>query len=966
MKIFLRLLAISLLLTGCTAVEIREGAPTSGVTLAARETRPPDTAPLDAEIPLDPALRHGRFDNGLAWYVRANRKPEKRAELRFFLNVGSLQEDDDQQGLAHFMEHMAFNGSLNFEKKELISYLETIGMRYGADINAYTSYDETVLMLTVPTDDSEVLAKAFLILEDWAHNLTLDEQAIDTERGVLIEEWRIRRGAGARLADQQIPVLYRNSRYAERLPIGKKEVLENAPYEAVRRFYGDWYRPDLMAVVAVGDFDPDKVEHLIRRHFGAIGMPETVRPREIWPVPGHRETLWSFTTDPEVTRTSVSVYYKLPRPETGTFGDYRNRLIEKLYSSMLNERLGEIARLADPPFLSGYSATYNLARSRLGHIQSATVEDGGVERGLEAVLVEAERVDRHGFTPTELERAKRDLERNYQHAYRERDSQPSSALAAECGRNFLEGESMPGIEIELELVRRFLPTIDLAEVNRLAESWITDENRVVLVSGPEKAGVPLPTKDDLLAVFDSIGKHDIAPWIDEVRDEPLVAEAPEPGKVVSEKTIEEVGVTEWRLANGVRVVLKPTDFHNDQILLIGSSPGGHSLVADEDHPSAIVATDIIAESGFGSFSSIELRKALAGKVVAASAYISEREEGIQGRAASEDLETLFELLYLSFTAPRFDPEAYQSLRTRWQIRVENRLSRPETVWTDQMRRAQTQGHRRRRPFSKELISEIDPEKALAIYRDRFADATDFTFVLVGNFQLAEIRPLIETWLGGLPAAGRRESWRDVGVEMPQKTTRVEVSKGLEPKSLVRLYFYGPAEWSRESQSDIQALAEVLLIRLREELREKLGVTYGAWVRGALSLRPKQEYSFRIGFGCAPEEVDHLTEVLFAELRSIQENGIDESYLDKVKEAARRQREVDLKENSFWLYELRSSYIHGHDPRWILELEESSRAVTVERLRSAARLFIDEERYVIGVLYPEGESAGSPSAGSDLP
>ncbi|HEX9731594.1 MAG TPA: insulinase family protein [Thermoanaerobaculia bacterium] len=919
---------------------------------AAAEASYLDEAPLDASLPLAPDLVKGELDNGLTYYVRTNGRPEKRAELRLFVRAGSLQEDEDQRGLAHFVEHMAFNGTRRFEKQEIVDYLESIGMRFGPDINAYTSFDETVYMLTVPTDDDAILARAFEILEDWAHGIAFDGEEIDKERGVVVEEWRLGRGAAARIRDQQFPILFQGSRYAERLPIGEKEILETAPYDALKRFYRDWYRPDLMAVAAVGDFDPGRVEELIRKHFSGLQGPPQPRPREVWPVPDHEETLWSFTTDPEIPNTTVSVFYKLPLPGEGTFGDYRRAQVEALYSAMLNARLGEIAQRPDPPFLFGYAAKNNLVLSRAVYVQAAAVREGGVERGLEAVLTEAERVDRHGFAAGELERAKKDLVRTYEQAFRERDKQPSAALAAELGRNFLTAESVPGIAAELRLVERFLPAIDLAEVNELARDWITEDNRVILVSGPQKEGAALPVKEDLQALFAAIPEREVEPWVDEVLDEPLVAAAPAPGAVTETAEIAEIGVTEWRLANGVKVVLRPTDFRNDQVLLQGFSPGGHSLASDQDYLSASFATAIVSESGFGNFSSIELEKALAGKVAGGSPFIGELEEGYRGSASPEDLETLLQLVYLAFTAPRLDADATQSLMSRYRILLENRLSDPATVFRDELARVLSGDHPRNQPLSPELLDQVDPEKALAVYRDRFADASDFTFVMVGNFEAAALRPLVETWLGGLPSTAREETWRDVGVRTPDEVVRFEVEKGLEPKSQVRLIFTGPATWSREASHDVRSLAEVLNLRLREVLREDMGATYGVGVGGSIALRPREEYTVRISFGCAPDAVENLVDVIFAELEAAREKGVDEGDLGKVKEALRRQREVDLKENGYWLSALANYYSHGHDPRWILDVEEESDAVTLERVREAARRYLDPARYVLGVLYPE--------------
>lgn len=912
----------------------------------------PATAPLDTPIPVTPAVRMGTLDNGLRYFIRQNAKPEERAELRLVIDAGSLLEDDDQQGLAHFIEHMAFNGTERFAKQELVDYLELIGTRFGADLNASTGFDETIYKLKIPTDDDEIVTTAFQILGDWAGGIAFDPEEIDKERGVIIEEWRLGRGAGARLRDEQLPVIFKGSRYAERLPIGTLEVLENAPPEVLERYYRDWYRPDLMAVIAVGDFDPDRYEALIRENFSGLTNPENPRPRPTFDIPPHDETLFSITTDPELTGTSVGILHKHPALGEGAFGDYRRSLVEGIYHGMLNNRLGELAQEADPPFLYASSGMGGAARTSTVFSQQVRVREGELERGLEALLREVERVDRHGFTASELERAKVNLTRAYEQAWRERDKVRSGTLASELIRHFLAGEPVPGIDTELAMVRRFLPTIEIEEVNRLAREWITEENRVIVFSAPEDEDQPPPSEGDLLAVFDAVGAAELDPYVDRVRDAPLLQDIPTPGAVVSETSIEEVGLTEWQLANGVRVILKPTDFQNDQVLLTGFSPGGHSLVEDADHVSAIFSTSILGESGLGDFDRIELGKALAGKVASAQVYISELEEGASGSASPQDLETMFQLLYLNFTAPRLDLEAYESLRSRLRILIENRDKNPSTAYQDRWNEVLGQGHPRRRPLTVELMEEIDPERALEIYRERFADASDFTFILVGNFELDALKPLVETYLGGLPTVERQETWRDLGIVPPYgETIRFTVERGLEPKSQVRLIFNGQAEWSRVGVHTLNTLARVLDIRLREVLREDLGATYGVGVGGSLSRRPRERYSFSISFGCAPGEVDALVETVFHEIQDVIDNGIDPTRLLKVQESQRRRREVDLRENGFWLRALESYYDNGIDPKVLLTYDELVDSVTAEDLQNAAKRYLGVEHHLLGVLDP---------------
>ncbi len=932
------------------------------VALSGCATRtPPTTAAATppsgaaAPLPFDPSITHGVLPNGLAYYVRPNHKPEKRAELWLVVNAGSVLEDDDQQGLAHFVEHMAFNGTRRFAKQQIIDYLESIGMRFGADLNAATSFDDTIYNLTVPTDRPDAFAKGLDILQDWASGLTFDDQEIDRERGVVIEEWRLGRGADGRIRDRQLPVLFHGSRYAERLPIGKKEILEKAPHDALRRFYRDWYRPDLMAVIAVGDFpDPQAVATMIRERFAGLANPRHERPRRLYPVPPHAQTLYAIATDPEATATSIAVYHKEPQQPQSSAADYRRSLVERLYHSMLNARLDELGQQADPPFLWAASGEGRSVRTADTVFQGAGVKDGGVLRGLDALLTEIERVRRHGFTLTELEREKADVLRGYEQAYAERDKQESRDFADELSRNFLEGESAPGIAAELDLARAQLPTITLDEVNRLAARWTSPESRVVLVSAPERHDAPPPAEGDLRAVFAAVAGRDVPAYVDRTLAGPLVPEPPKPGTIVARSTIPEIGVTEWRLSNGVRVLLKPTDFKNDEILLAGFQPGGHSLVPDSEFLSASIGTSLLRVGGLGRFDEVALQKALAGKVASAGASVSELEQDASGEASPQDAETMFELLYLSMTAPRRDPAAEAAALAKLRADLEDRLRSPGAVYGDRLREALSSGHFRRRPLDPSRLGEIHLDQAYDIFRQRFADANGFTFVIVGNLDLAKLEPLVLTWIGGLPSAGRHETWRDIGVPLPALPARIEVRKGIEPKAQVSLVWTGPAEWSRESSYDLDALADVLRIRLREVLREDKGGVYGVGVSGSVTDRPQGRFSFRIGFGCAPERVDELVAAALAEVRSLRDQPVAESYTAKVRETDRREREVSLKRNGFWVDALLSYLEHGVDPRLILRYDELVERSTPAHVEETARRFLDPDRYLLGVLRPEGK------------
>jgi zinc protease len=906
---------------------------------------------LDLPLPLDPQLTLGRLENGLTYYIRENARPQNRMELRLVVRAGSVLEDEDQRGTAHFIEHMAFNGTRHFEKQELVRFLESIGTQYGADLNAYTSFNETVYSLHVPTDSADIVERAFQILEDWAHGVSFDSTEIELERKVVIEEWRQGRGAQARLRDKQLPVLLHGSRYAERLPIGTRETLEKLAPGAVRRFYQEWYRPDLMAVVAVGDFDKSQIEALIRRHFTAVASPANARRREVFDLPGHEQTLFAVATDPEASRSSVAVHHKHDGVPDSTVGDYRRSVVELLYNNLFNTRLNELTRRADPPFLFAFSSLSTFTQTEKIYVLGAAVSEDGFARGLEALLTEATRIQRHGFTPSELGRAKDEMLRGYEKALSEREKTESGSHAGAYTAHFLEGVPVPGIEYEYELVKGLLPGIDVVEVNRLAGELMRERNRVITIDAPEKEGPRVPSEAELVAVFEKVEGGEVVAYLDSLSSEPLIPTPPQPGRITAERAIPEIGVTEWKLSNGVRMIIKPTDFKNDEILFTAYSAGGHSLVTDEEFIPAVTATAIAEEAGVGRFSLTDLQKRLAGKIVNVSPYIGELQEGFYGQASPRDLETLFQLVYLYATAVREDSSAFVGLQTRMRGVFQNRSAQPEAALEDTLQVTLSQGHFRRRPWSYATFDQMDLRKSLTVYRERFADAGDFTFVFVGAFKAEELRPLVERYLGALPSKGRRERWRDVGVRTPRGVIEKTLRRGLEDKSEVRIVFTGPFTWTRQNRVDLAAMTQALENRLRESVREELGGTYSVGVFASPERYPIEEYTVVISFTSAPDRVQELTKKVFEEIGSLQKKGPTEEDVTKIKETLRRDREERLRENRYWLSVLEFYDFHGEDPRSILKDEEFIARLTTLAIQQAARFYLDTKNYVKVVLDP---------------
>jgi zinc protease len=915
----------------------------------------PAAAALTETIPLDPAVRSGTFANGLRYFIRAAKKPEKRAELRLAVDVGSIVEEDDQRGLAHLLEHMAFNGTAHFPKQEIVTFLESLGMRFGPSVNAYTSFDETVYMLQVPTEKPEVLDRAFLILEDWAHAQTLDPAEIDKERGVVREEWRLRRGAGARMQDQQLPIMLKGSRYADRIPIGTLEVIDKFPHERLKKFYTDWYRPDLMTVVAVGDFDVAAIEKMIKAHFEPIPAGTSKKPRPSYPVPDHPGTLYAIATDKEATSTSISIYSKMDPRDPRTVGAYRRQIVERLFSTMLGTRFSELAQKPDAPFIGAGGSRGSFVRTKDVSTLSALVKGNAIEQTLDVMFTEAERVARFGFTAGELERTKLNIMTGMDRALREKDNTPAGSLADELVRHAIEREPAPGIVYEHGLYARFLPGITLAEVNALAKDWVPDRSRVVAISAPQKDGVAVPGEQQLAGIIASVGRKDITAYVDTVDAAPLLEPAPKPGTITSTGVKEPFGITEWQLSNGVKVVLKPTDFREDEILFRASSFGGTSLAPDADYIAASTASNVVAAGGLGRFSAVELRKKMTGKTASASASISAYEEGLSGSSSKKDLETMFQLIYLRFTQPRADPTAFSVLKGQRKSMLENQRSSPGFHFSEALTTALRQNHPRTRIDTPETLDQWNLDKSLAFYKDRFADAGDFTFVFTGSFAVAEMKPLVERYLAALPSTGRKESYKDVGIRYATGLVEKRVEKGLEPQSTAALVFTGKFEREPKERVYIRALADVLNARLREKLREDLGGTYGVGVNPNYTHIPVEEYAMTINFSCAPDRTEELVKEALKEVELLKTAGPTDQQVADVREKLLRDFETNSKQNGYWVTQLSLKYQYGETPDSLFALPETYRTLTPAIIQAAAKRYLDPANMVKVTLFPEKKS-----------
>jgi len=923
------------------------------LTVASLSAAPQQQISLSAQIPVEPQITVGQLDNGIRYYLRSNKKPEKRAELRLVIKAGSILEDDNQQGLAHFVEHMAFNGTKNFPKAEIVSFIESLGMRFGADLNAYTSFDETVYMLTIPTDKAEVLDKSLQILEDWAHNVSFDTAEIDKERGVIMEEWRLRQGAGMRILNTLFPVLLKGSRYADRIPIGKTEIIQTFRPEVLKKFYTDWYRPDLMAVVAVGDFDKTAVEGLIRKHFASIPKAASPRPRPTYDVPDHQGTVYITAKDKETTSTSVEIDNVLPARPEGSYGSYRQGIVDQLFSGMLSARFSEMAQKADAPFNSAsVGRTSFVTRSKEQAMLTARVKEDGIERGLDAVLGEVERVRRFGFTAPEMDRQKANILRSYERSVAEKENRQSDSHADEYVRNFLINESLPGADLEYALHQRFLSQITLAEVNELAKEWFTDQNRFVVITAPDKAGLSVPDEAKLAAVIKAASAKELTAYVDTVASTTLMDSQPASGSITKTSTKDAVGITEWELSNGVKVVLKPTTFREDEILFRATSPGGTSLASDKDYASASSAAQIIGSGGLGRFSAIDLRKVLTGKVASANASIGELEEGLSGSSSRKDLETMFQLIYLRFTQPRADETVFGLQIAQLKTALANQRAVPEYAFSEALNSVLGQDHPRRRMLTPESVDQWNLDTSLAFYKDRFADASDFTFVFVGNFDLPTMKPLVERYLGGLPAIRRQENWKDVGARLPTGVIERKVEKGIEPKSQAAIVFSGPFEYNQANRIAIRAMVQVLQTRLLETIREELGGTYSVSVTSGYQKFPNSEYTVSVRFGCDPARTDDLVKRVFEEIEKFKATGPTDKQTTDEREAMLRDFETSSKQNAYIASQMVFKYQYGEDVAGVWEVPDYFRKLDSAMIQQAARTYLNPKNTVKVTLFPE--------------
>ena len=901
----------------------------------------------------------GKLPNGLTYYIRKNVKPEKKLELRLAVNAGSVLENNDQRGLAHFMEHMGFNGSKNFPKNELVDYLQKTGVKFGADLNAYTGFDETVYILPIPTDDPAVVEKGFMVLEDWAFNNLFDKNEIEKERGVVLEESRLSKGSFERMSRQYFPKLFNGSKYAERLPIGTDPVLKNFKHETLKSFYKNWYRPNLMAVIVVGDIDPAEAEKKIKAHFSKFTNPANapVRPA-ITPIAQRTKPEAMVVTDDEATNNILQIFnFIKPARKIKTWGDYRENIVEELISSLINQRLNELTQKADPPFVFGYTGYQSFLRGYNTFISAALLGDNPMQEAMDALISETNRARQFGFLASELDRAKAAMLNGAEKGFLEKDKTLSGQIVGEYVQHYLNSDPVPGAEQHFKFLQQILPGIKLDEINAAAKKMPSTANSFALLQAPTKMKDKLPTNDALLNSIVAANKKPVTAYEEKAIAASLLDKEPVAGKITAETKNEKLGTTDLTLSNGVTITIKPTKLQNDEIAMDAWRWGGYGNFDLADKDNAKSAAQIINEMGLKDMSPTDLQKFLAGKTVEVFPYINPSEEGIEGSSSVKDFETLLQLMYLYYTQPRKDEALFKSYISKNKSMLQFVMQNPQAWYADTVNRILYNNH----PWSDGVIpkpqdlDKLNLDKLFSIYQQIYGNAYGMHYTFVGNIDVEKAKPLLEKYIGSLPATPKENKYKDNGVRMVKGMTEANLKRGKESQSTINIFFEGETEYNRDAKLHLAALIEVLNIKIIEKLREDMSGIYGGGLKGSISKRPYPHYTISGSIPCGPENVEKLTNAFMNIIKEAQEKGIDQKDLDKVRETWKKQYHVNLQSNDWWLTGLSTAWIDQSNPESLLDYEKRVDALKVEDLQNAAKKYLTLNNMVKAVLYPESSN-----------
>ncbi|MFN0080983.1 MAG: M16 family metallopeptidase [Ferruginibacter sp.] len=914
-------------------------------------------------LPLNPKATTGKLPNGITYYIMPNSKPEKKVELRLALQSGSVSEDDDQQGLAHMAEHMAFNGTKNFKKNDIVSFLQDIGVGFGSDLNAYTSFDRTVYILPIPTDKPGNLEKGFQVLEDWAQNVTYNTEDIEGERQIILEESRLGKGANDRMLQKWLPAYFNGSRFGSRLPIGKDSIISNFKPDLIRKYYKDWYRPDLMAVIVVGDITKEKGLEMITKHFGSISPIANPRALPPFEFPAYKDDRAVVVTDKEATGFNVQMSWPaFEQNALTTVGDYKDYITESLFNAMLNARFREITQKPNPPFVFAGGSFGGLVKGFNQFSVSAGTGTNDPSKAVKVLINEIERVNQYGFIPAELERAKKNLFSNYESQFKSKDKTESGNFVEEYITLFLDGDAAPGIENEFGYVKQFLPEITLADVNKLADKLKENPKRFVNITGPEKTeNFKLPTDDELVAMVNTAAAEKVTAYEEKTIATDLLSKKPVAGKVTKKTTNKILGSTELLLSNGVTVTLKPTDFKADEIKLQGARYGGSSNYNLKDKFSAQYATAVQAAMGFGSFAPQDLTKVMSGKKASAGVSYTETKDVVSGNATIKDLETMFQMLYLKVTDQRKDTALFTSFVNKNKAQVAGIMSNPQAAFIDTMYKF-ISGNNPMAPIAvphAEYFDKINLDRAMQIYKERSGDVTGMQFVIVGSFTEEAIIPLIEKYIASLPANGTKTAYKDNKVRPIRGNKLLEFKKGKEQKSLVMQLYSGDVAYSEDAALKAEAMTEALNIKIIEEIREKAQAIYGGGVFGGLQKDPYPGYTMMAQLPTGPEKVETVLTSLKGEIEKIQKNGPAPETLEKVKKQWLEKYRENLKDNDTWANVLLDAKVEGSNTDRFINYEKYVKAITVADVQKAAKIYLNPANMITAVQLPEKAAEKTP-------
>ncbi len=908
-------------------------------------------------LPIDSHIRYGKLPNGLTYYIRHNELPKERADFYIAQNVGSILEEENQRGLAHFLEHMAFNGSKNFPNDGMDEYLESVGMRMGENLNAYTSFDETVYMImNAPVTQDAVVDSCLLVLHDWSNFLALTDSAVEKERGIIREEWRTGQDAQMRLWEQQLPKMFPGSRYANRMPIGTIDVINNFKPEELRAYYHKWYRPDLQALIVVGDIDVDKVEATIKQMFADIPAPVNPAQRTEFEVPDNDLPLVSIATDKEASQTVLYIFYKhdkMPNELSSTINGLVKDYVQDVASMMMNERFNELLQQANPPFIYAEAGDgeFMVARTKEAWTVAALAKEGAIESTFTTMVTETERLRQHGFTASEYDRARINLLKKYESAYNERDKQKNSTYTREYVKHFTDGGYVLDITDEYALINQIAPMIPVDQVNGYIQDMIGENNIVLALTGPAKEGLKYPSEEDLLKTFLAARQIPVEAYVETVSNEPLIPTLPTPGKITATTEDPRFSATVLTLSNGIKVILKPTEYKKDEIIMTATSPGGTTLFGKGDIDNLKVMNSVIGLGGLGQFSATDLSKRLAGKQVSCSSSVGQDNESMNGSSSVRDIETLFELIYLHFTALRSDDEAYASYETRMKAQLANMELNPMVAFSDSITKAVYMDDPRAQRLRADDFEKISYSRIMDMYKQRFADASDFTFTFVGNVDMEVIRPLVEQYLATLPSLKRIEKGDEKQVSPMRKgkyeshfTRQMEVAKA----SVLNLYS-GQMDYTLENNVSATMLKQILDLVYTEKIREDQGGTYGVSVSAAISAFPTGKTSLQIYFDTDPAKQQQLVTIIHNELNRIAEAGPRQQDFQKTQDNLLKRHAERMQENAYWLNAIDNCYFRGLDS--YTNYEATVKAMTPEKIRAFAGKFLKQGNNVEVIMQP---------------